>query len=35
LDLIFKGWAKMGWPDDEILKQGFKVYEALYTTLEA
>jgi hypothetical protein len=35
LDLIFKGWAKMGWPDEEILKQGFKLYEALYRTLEA
>jgi hypothetical protein len=35
LDLIFKGWARMGWPDQEIVKQGSKLYEGLYVSLGA
>jgi hypothetical protein len=35
VDLVFKGWAKMGWRDEEILKQGFKLYEGLYKSLGA
>ncbi|PYV12866.1 MAG: ChrB protein [Acidobacteria bacterium] len=35
LDLVFKGWAKMGWRDEEILRQGFKLYQGLYRALGA
>jgi hypothetical protein len=33
LDLIFKGWARMDWADEEILKRGFDLYDALYYSL--
>ncbi len=33
LDLVFKGWGKLGWPDEEILKRGFGLYDGLYQTL--
>lgn len=35
VDLVFKGWARMGWRDEEILKQGLKLYEGLYKSLGA
>ena len=35
VDLILKGWAKMGWSDDEILRRGFDLYDALYVTLDS
>ncbi len=33
LDLIFKGLARMDWTDEEILRHGFELYDALYLTL--
>lgn len=35
IDLVLKGWAKMGWPDEKILHKGFELYDALYLTLAA
>lgn len=35
IDLVLVGWAKMDWPDQEILRRGFDLYEALYLTLGA
>ncbi len=32
LDLIFKGWARKEMADDEILKRGFELFDALYLT---
>jgi len=34
IELITKGWAKMNWPDEEILRKGFELFDALYLTLE-
>jgi hypothetical protein len=33
LDMVFKGWAKMGFPDREILRRGFELYGALHQIL--
>jgi hypothetical protein len=33
IDLILIGWSKMDWPDQEILRRGFELYDALYLTL--
>ncbi len=33
LDRVFKGWAKLGVPDDEILTRGFECFAALYAFL--
>jgi hypothetical protein len=35
IDLITKGWAKMDWNDEEILRRGFELFDALYLTLGA
>jgi hypothetical protein len=32
-DLVFKGWARLGLPDAEILEKGFICFEALHTAL--
>ena len=29
LDLVFKGWARLGWTDEEILARGFDCFDAL------
>ena len=34
LDRVFKGWAKLGLRDEEILAKGFECFEALYTCLK-
>ena len=28
-----KGWARMDWPDEEILQKGFELFDALYLTV--
>jgi hypothetical protein len=33
LDLILKGWGKTNWPDEEILKKGFTLFDGLYLSL--
>ena len=33
LDLPFKGWARLGLSDAEILEHGFGCYDALYSGL--
>ena len=33
LDLLFKGWARLGLSDAEILKRGFECFDALYSSL--
>lgn len=33
IDLITKGWGKMDWADEEILRRGFDLFDALYLTL--
>ncbi len=33
IELITKGWGKMDWPDEEILRKGFELFDALYLTL--
>lgn len=33
IDLILKGWAQMDWSDEEILRRGFDLFDALYLTL--
>ena len=30
IELITKGWGKMNWPDEEILRKGFELFDALY-----
>jgi len=35
IELITKGWGKMEWPDQEILRKGFELFDALYLTLGA
>jgi hypothetical protein len=34
IDRVFKGWAKEGAPDDEILRRGFECFSALYAFLQ-
>jgi len=34
IELITKGWAKMNWSDEEILRRGFELFDALYLMLE-
>lgn len=34
LDRVFKGWAKLGVPDDEILNRGFPCFDALHAFLK-
>jgi len=33
IELITKGWGKMDWPDEEILRKGFELFDALYLTV--
>lgn len=33
IDRVFKGWAKEGLPDQEILRRGFECFDALYAFL--
>jgi hypothetical protein len=33
IELITKGWGKMDWADEEILRKGFELFDALYLTL--
>jgi hypothetical protein len=33
IELITKGWGKMDWPDLEILRKGFELFDALYLTV--
>jgi hypothetical protein len=33
IELITKGWGKMKWSDEEILRKGFELFDALYLTL--
>jgi hypothetical protein len=33
IDLILKGWGKMDWADEEIVKRGFDLFDALYLSL--
>ena len=33
LDLLFKGWARLGLNDAEILERGFECFGALYSSL--
>ena len=33
IELIAKGWGKMDWADNEILRKGFELFDALYLTL--
>jgi hypothetical protein len=35
LDLLFKGWARLGWSDVEILERGFTCFDGLYAALGA
>jgi len=35
LDRVFKGWARLGLSDQEILAKGLECFEALYATLRA
>src|SRR6266566_441317 len=34
IDRVFKGWAKEGLPDEEILRRGFECFDALYAFLQ-
>ncbi len=34
IDRVFKGWAKEGLPDEEILRRGFECFDALYSFLQ-
>ncbi len=34
IDWILVGWGKTDWSDDEILRKGFELFDALYLTLE-
>jgi hypothetical protein len=34
IDRVFKGWAKQGLPDEEILQRGFECFDALYSFLQ-
>jgi hypothetical protein len=34
IDRVLKGWAKEGLPDEEILRRGFQVFDALYAFLQ-
>jgi hypothetical protein len=34
IDRVFKGWAKEGVSDDEILRRGFECFDALYAFLQ-
>ena len=34
IDRMFKGWAKQGLPDEEILRRGFECFDALYSFLQ-
>ena len=33
VDLIVKGWGKMDWADEQILRRGFELFDALYLTI--
>ena len=33
LDMVFKGWGRMGFPDEEIFDRGFKLFDAFYAML--
>jgi len=33
IELITKGWGKMDWSDEEILRKGFELFDALYLTI--
>jgi hypothetical protein len=33
IELITKGWGKMDWTDEEILRKGFELFDALYLTV--
>ena len=33
IELITKGWGKMDWSDEEILRKGFELFDALYLTV--
>jgi hypothetical protein len=33
IELITKGWGKMDWTDEEILRMGFELFDALYLTV--
>ena len=35
VELITKGWGKMNWTDEEILRKGFQLFDALYLTVGA
>ena len=34
IELITKGWGKMEWSDEDILRKGFELFDAIYLTLE-
>jgi hypothetical protein len=34
IDRVLKGWAKVGLPDEEILRRGFECFDALYAFLQ-
>jgi hypothetical protein len=34
IDRVLKGWAKEGFPDEEILRRGFECFDALYAFLQ-
>ena len=34
IDRVFKGWAKEGLPDEQILRRGFECFDALYSFLQ-
>jgi len=33
IGLVTKGWGKMNWSDEEILRKGFELFDALYLTV--
>jgi hypothetical protein len=33
--LVLKGWAKMDWPDEQIMERGLALFDALYLILPA
>lgn len=33
IQAILQGWARMGWSDEEVLRRGFDLYDALYQML--
>lgn len=35
LDRVFKGWARLGWSDEEILSRGLACFDALHATLKS